>query len=287
MNEKILKKIEKAKKYNFLSLSDVEINTEIWNKIIKLINLKTLSLVNIKIDNFKGLEKLINLEKLLLSNNNLHKFPEEIFSLTNLKELDLVNNEIKTKPKQIYKLKKLEILRLSDNKIEYLAPDSDYISSCEIKNFKIFRHIKATFSKNINVLIGNNGLGKTTLLQALTLALLPSNNTDKSNEFENFITFGTEEKDTDILIQFGENEKRDIKITPEKIDADSYLHTRFLLAYGVNLNTSEKLSHDEIIQDLITGKAKSYSTKSIFKDNSNDFFDPIILIVKITVILRK
>ena len=51
-----------------------------------------------------------------------------------------------------------------------------------------------------------------------------------------------------------------------------------MLSYGVNLNTSPRLDHSEIVKQIVEGKAKSYSTTSIFNDYSTDFYDPIIIL---------
>ena len=48
-----------------------------------------------------------------------------------------------------------------------------YIEQTEIKNFKGIAEMSLEFAPGINLLIGNNGVGKTTVLEALSLSLQP------------------------------------------------------------------------------------------------------------------
>ena len=45
------------------------------------------------------------------------------------------------------------------------------ISKIIIKNYKGIKDANITFNKNRNILVGNNGVGKSTVIEALTLAL--------------------------------------------------------------------------------------------------------------------
>ncbi len=155
-----------------------------------------------------------------------------------------------------------------------------YITSIRIENFKIFSHINCKFSKDVNILIGRNGLGKTSFLQALTLSLLSVSNIDKSNGFEKHISFNNPK--SDLTIYWGD-EYRKVFIFKNEIKHENYIDIpqKIILAYGVNLNTDKKLSHTEIIEELIKGNLLSYSTKSIFNDFSTDFFDPLIILERL------
>ncbi len=157
---------------------------------------------------------------------------------------------------------------------------TEYITDIEIKNFKIFSQINCEFSKDVNVLIGRNGLGKTSFLQALTLSLLSVSNRDKSNEFEKHISFNNPK--SDLTIYWG-NEYRKVFVFKNEIKHENYIDIpqKLILAYGVNLNTDKKLSHTEIVEELIKGSLLSYSTKSIFNDYSTDFFDPLIILERL------
>lgn len=51
-----------------------------------------------------------------------------------------------------------------------------YITKLIIHNFKCFKHFEMDFSDNVNVIVGNNNEGKTTIFEAIHLALTASIN---------------------------------------------------------------------------------------------------------------
>ncbi len=51
-----------------------------------------------------------------------------------------------------------------------------YITKLVIHNFKSFEHFEMGFSDNVNVIVGNNNEGKTTIFEAIHLALTASIN---------------------------------------------------------------------------------------------------------------
>lgn len=189
-----------------------------------------------------------------------------------------------------FKYKNQERERPINELLEYIGAENDrittewigksYITKIEIENFKIFSNIRCDLSEHINILIGKNGLGKTSFLQALTLGLLPKNNKDKSNEFGKYITI--DKKNSAIKTHWGE-EYREVYIYENEIGIGKQVDfpQKLILAYGVNLNTDEKFPHTDIIKNLIDGNNSAYFTKSIFKDFSTDFYDPIILLERL------
>lgn len=46
-----------------------------------------------------------------------------------------------------------------------------FLSSIHIENFKGIQDADFTFSKSVNLVVGNNGTGKTSILEAVAVAL--------------------------------------------------------------------------------------------------------------------
>ncbi len=157
----------------------------------------------------------------------------------------------------------------------------DKIDSISIKNFKIFKNLTVKFTKGINIILAKNGFGKTSFLQALTLA-----NTDDKNsikDFKSFLSFGSEK--ADIVLQ---RNNKALEVTVDeykKKTLNKYIleSPQVCLSYGVNIFTKyEQYNYDGIINDLITGTGKLHHTESIFSDFSLNFFDPLIILNKLS-----
>ena len=184
-----------------------------------------------------------------------------------------------------------------DKKFEDKLEIFGFMKSVDIENFKLFKNITFNLSENFNIIIGRNATGKTSILQAITLGLLPTINNDKSNNFKSYVKFNS--KYSRILTQWDDGSKseenelgiyddelsRVIFIFENTLESERYLGypQQLLLSYGTNLNTNEKLDHTGIIDLIISGNADSYSTKSIFSDYSDYFYDPLILLEKLEI----
>ncbi len=157
---------------------------------------------------------------------------------------------------------------------------TNYITKIEIKNLKLFEHIEIKLSPRINILLGHNGLGKTSVLQGITMGLLPTENIDKSDNFTEYIKHKNER--AEIYINYGEKEQRSIHVIPSGLSEmqNIALPSHILLSYGVNLNADTKIN-TQFYEEIIQGNAKLYSTKSIFKDYSNDFNDPLLILYEL------
>ncbi len=267
---------------------------KIPKEITNLTNLQELSLVSNQIKEIpKEIAKLTNLKELSLISNQIKIIPEEIAKLTNLKELSFVSNQIKEIPKEIAKLTNLHTLSFSNNQIKELP--KEFI----IKNFKLFEDFRLTdLSNNINIIIGKNGTGKTTLLQAITFALIGENNKDIANiKLGRYIRKNTNNERISHFKQntIGENTKKAVvkavfncNLTNElhisnKLESVKIFETgNLLLSYGVNLFYKEELINRELLNNLISGLAKCYSIDTIFKDYSTDFIDPTLILHELT-----
>ena len=72
-----------------------------------------------------------------------------------------------------------------------------YINKLIIHNFKGFKHFEMDFSDNVNVIVGNNNEGKTTIFEAIHLALTASIN-GKMHLRISLLTYSTKAQLTNI-----------------------------------------------------------------------------------------
>ncbi len=76
-----------------------------------------------------------------------------------------------------------------------------YIKNLKLKNFRNYKEINIEFKENINLIYGNNGEGKTNILEAIYIASYGhSNKPTKDNEIINF-----DEKESHIKMDFLKN----------------------------------------------------------------------------------
>lgn len=91
------------------------------------------------------------------------------------------------------------------------------LTDIELKNFRLFEHIKVNFDEKLTVLISENGAGKTALLEGIAKSLNVFTENMKSATTSNFsfnaiykdtdILFGTKEAQTTISVEFLEIER--------------------------------------------------------------------------------
>ncbi len=163
----------------------------------------------------------------------------------------------------------------------------DKINFIEIKNFKILKNLKIDLSEKVNIILAKNGFGKTTFLQALTFANIPDKipleDKNKIDSFSKFLSFNKEK----ATIVFNKNNK-DIKLSIDKYEKKTEKRHEFeylpiYLVYGVNIFTRyEEYNYDNIIDELINGAKENYTIKSIFTDFEDTFYDPLIILNKLS-----
>ncbi|HRF57905.1 MAG TPA: tetratricopeptide repeat protein, partial [Campylobacterales bacterium] len=145
------------------------------------------------------------------------------------------------------------------------------IQKAEIENFKLLSKITIELSKNVNIIIGENSSGKTSLLQAITLGLLR-----KSDllDHENCVTKNKNEANIKLTIdkytKVVKIEKGDREVVSNKV------LTPFVLAYGSNIfngDTSAK-NIDEYIENIKNKTMTKGFTGSIFASFSTEFYNP-------------
>jgi len=163
------------------------------------------------------------------------------------------------------------------------------LKSIQIQNFKQFKHIKLQFTPNINLIVGGNGFGKTSLLQAITLALLPQqvliplpDDGDTSHLFQDYIQLGKAEAQLTVLwLGSSHTKKIHIREFQKTIQNSSYNLVPIILAYGTNLLSRRLLKHDDMVQHLIQGTGKMYNHRSLFKEVDTQFFNPLEILNKL------
>lgn len=175
-------------------------------------------------------------------------------------------------------------IELNGEKTKKEWKGKSFITEIRIDNFKIFNNLQFTLSEHFNIVLGRNGLGKTSILQAVTLGLLPLENIDKSNNFEDYINMLQNDTNSEVSLSWGEEYRR-VYIFKNELNEEEYVNfpQKLILAYGVNLNTNPELDHSDIVNKILFGDALPYSTKSIFSDYSTNFHDPLIILEKLII----
>lgn len=166
------------------------------------------------------------------------------------------------------------------NKAFFLDPKiSDFnffIEKIKIQTFKQYKNFSIDFSKQINIIIGQNAIGKTTLLQAITLGLLQEDSSDaKKIEYNDCITRGEEE--SKLIIYHNEEDKK-VKILKDKREIEKNYFIPFVLAYGSNFFTSKTNEVKDVAQGIVEKTIHKDFTSSIFVDYTSGFVNPIRLL---------
>lgn len=155
----------------------------------------------------------------------------------------------------------------------------------KIKNYKLLKNHQINLPSQTNIFLGFNGAGKTSLLQAIALSLLPKLDKDiNPNKYERLITIGEEE--IDIKVNWSDDiisRSLTIKDTGKTINypifthhEDEFLSRFILLGYGSNNFTKyTQHNYDEVVLKMLAGDDKFYHVSSLFEDYSDDFHDPL------------
>jgi predicted ATP-binding protein involved in virulence len=191
-------------------------------------------------------------------------------------------------------LLKAEAVLLEEEELTGIEPEdglelqrvrtSNYIKELRIEDFKNITGLELSLIHKLNIFLGRNGSGKTGLLQALSLALIPDNNLDKKDDFKDYIYLG--KRRGAIEVQREDEIKKIYVLSNEKISnviggtfrlkAD-YSNEPFVLAYGSNIFSGE-IDYAQRARDMIEGNDKWYFVKSLFEDFSPNFPDPLELL---------
>ena len=149
---------------------------------------------------------------------------------------------------------------------------SPYIKNVKIKNFKLLEDFEMDLNERINIIIGDNSSGKTSLLQAITLGLVEENYIGESNEkYHRYIT--KTQESSKIILGIDKYEK-EVTITPKERKITNDILSPFVLAYGSNIFTRYKDEVNDLVQDILSEKINKGFTTSIFNDYTEGFSNP-------------
>ncbi len=140
------------------------------------------------------------------------------------------------------------------------------VDRVEVKNFKGYKSpFSLEFSENINIIIGENATGKTTLLQALVFGLAKKNFIDiRGLDYSRYITKG--ESKAEVRIIYDVDREKIVKIETDEIEIDNVYFTPFVLAYNANLFTKYSINPDKVVKNILDETIHKDTVSSIFKD---------------------
>ena len=160
---------------------------------------------------------------------------------------------------------------IPQTKIEYI----------ELTDFKSFSKISVPFSPSINIILGENGVGKTTLLQALAMINLPDYDNSEI-KYKDFVRQDCEVSEISLK-RIGEKELR-ISIDAQKRNFETnFAREPFFLAYGANIFSKyNRQNDDNEVKKLLQGSKDWYYAKSLFKDFDDELIEPLGVLKKLS-----
>ena len=186
-------------------------------------------------------------------------------------------------PNSILTYKNIEFVK---NKI-FLSKNPK-LDKAKITNFKLLENFEIDFTKNINIIIGENSRGKTSLLQAITLGLVGENYSVGvgSNSYKKYVT--KEKERAKIKLTF-EDYEGDITIFNNRREVTNQTFypknlSPFVLAYGCNIFVKYTLDENSFIDKLLAENINDGFTNSIFEYYTETFKNPQSVL---TVLARK
>jgi exonuclease SbcC len=152
------------------------------------------------------------------------------------------------------------------------------ILSVHLKNIKPHRDKALNFVKGINVLSGNNGAGKSTILEAIGYALFGVDARDFVGNIERFITIG--EKKGEVTVTFVADDGDTYKVSRSVGAGSKWLLYREI---GGSFEVEEHAGFDETearlkgLLGLDSGRPLADQYKLVIGPFQNDFLGPFII----------
>lgn len=131
------------------------------------------------------------------------------------------------------------------------------LTDIELKNFRLFEHIKVNFDEKLTVLIGENGAGKTALLEGIAKSLtavvsrLRKNTTAIADYATTDVRFGQKYIVSDMNLEqvFEDTESEDAKKYYEELEKIDAAYQARIAEIDTNLNNDiEKLQEEQKIE---------------------------------------
>jgi len=204
-----------------------------------------------------------------------HSTNIKLVSIANLKQVQSFLNHWEKLVKEYHSIK--TNTRTLTTEVYYLHDIAQSrITSIAFQNFKIFQKLTLKLNPKINIFLGKNSSGKTSILQGITLALLATSNKDKDRDFEPFIRKGEDKSDLNII---RDNIGYQITINDRYKMSPNDVLEPILLAYGANIFYEEKRNkYIETTEKIIFEEEKDYHTKSIFQNYDFGFVEPLAVL---------
>lgn len=162
-----------------------------------------------------------------------------------------------------------------------------YVRQLVLKNFKQFESLDVEFSSDMNILVGDNGAGKTTILQALDFTLSGSSSRVNSAGLENLFTISAIDQANSSAKSINELPQMVIEVwlggypTPPSPSVMKFFGERNLASvngYGIKLVCEPNEDfNSEIEAYLACGTERSFPFefyRVTFKTFSDEFYSP-------------
>jgi len=263
------------------SLSTISVTKEL-EKYTDINTFEFLKIVEMYLKNLDSLRKMRNINLLKKLNEKLNEFisySESEYRIKTYKlKLDKAFTFIKNQENRF-----TSKLINTENKFYFSNSKNSsfniFINSMKVYNFKQFSSFQINFSKKINIIVGQNAIGKTTLLQAIALGLLQENSPDKDNRYWQYISKNKYES----IIEITHNQtNKKVKILKTRRDVYHKDFAPFLLAYGSNFFTDYRESNS-IVKRMLDETIIEDFAHTIFLEHTDKFWNVLSILRNLTI----